>query len=45
MRQSTPTGDRRVRRTHAALRGALIQLAEEQDLAQITVADVTERAG
>jgi AcrR family transcriptional regulator len=44
-RQSTPTGDRRVRRTHAALQGALIQLVEEQDLGQISVADVTEQAG
>jgi AcrR family transcriptional regulator len=45
IRDSTPTGDRRVRRTHAALRGALIQLVEEQDLSHITVADVAERAG
>ncbi|MEV6595001.1 TetR/AcrR family transcriptional regulator [Streptomyces acidicola] len=43
-RHSTPVGDRRVRRTHAALQGALIQLAEERDLGQISVADVTEQA-
>ncbi|MGV9778413.1 TetR/AcrR family transcriptional regulator [Streptosporangium sp. NPDC003464] len=42
---STPSGDRRVRRTHAALAHALIQLVEEQDLARIGVADVAERAG
>ena len=42
---NTPRGDRRVRRTHAALQGALIQLVEEQDLSQISVADVAERAG
>lgn len=39
-----PTGDRRVRRTHAALQRTLIQLVEEQDLSQISVADVAERA-
>ncbi|MEV0218783.1 TetR/AcrR family transcriptional regulator [Streptomyces sp. NPDC050704] len=44
-RQSTPTGDRRVRRTHAALQGALIKLVEEQELGQISVADVAEQAG
>lgn len=38
------TKDRRVRRTHAALQHALIELVEEQDLAQLTVADVAERA-
>lgn len=43
-RDSTPTGDRRVRRTHAALQGALIHLVEEQDLGQISVADVAEQA-
>ncbi|MBR8642136.1 TetR/AcrR family transcriptional regulator [Streptomyces tuirus] len=43
-RQGIPTGDRRVRRTHAALQGALIQLVEERDLGQISIADVTERA-
>ncbi|HUE33708.1 MAG TPA: TetR/AcrR family transcriptional regulator [Mycobacterium sp.] len=37
--------DRRVRRTHATLQRALIALVEEQDLSQITVADVAERAG
>jgi AcrR family transcriptional regulator len=41
---NTPTGDRRVRRTQAALQRALIQLAEEKDLSQISVADVVERA-
>ncbi|MFI0821943.1 TetR/AcrR family transcriptional regulator [Streptomyces sp. NPDC021098] len=44
-RQGTPSGDRRVRRTHAALQGALIQLVEERDLGQISVADVAEQAG
>ncbi|MEH0626537.1 TetR/AcrR family transcriptional regulator [Streptomyces stelliscabiei] len=44
-RQNPPTGDRRVRRTHAALQGALIKLVEEQDLGQISVADVAEQAG
>ncbi|MDP4502460.1 TetR/AcrR family transcriptional regulator [Nonomuraea turcica] len=39
-----PTGDRRVRRTQAALQRALIQLVQEQDLSQISVADVVERA-
>jgi AcrR family transcriptional regulator len=38
-------GDRRVRRTQAALRGALIELIEERELSRITVADVAERAG
>ncbi|WP_432827144.1 TetR/AcrR family transcriptional regulator [Dactylosporangium sp. CA-092794] len=38
------TGDRRVRRTHAALQRALIQLVEEQDLSQLSVADVADRA-
>ncbi|MFC4008617.1 TetR/AcrR family transcriptional regulator [Nonomuraea purpurea] len=42
---STPAVDRRVRRTHAALQNALIRLAEERDLEQISVADVTEQAG
>lgn len=41
----TPAGDRRVRRTQSALHGALIQLVQEQDLSQINVADVAERAG
>ncbi|UBU11297.1 TetR/AcrR family transcriptional regulator [Nonomuraea gerenzanensis] len=42
---STPTGDRRVRRTQAALARALLQLVEEQDLSRVTVADVAELAG
>lgn len=42
---STPTGDRRVHRTHAALQRALIDLVEEQDLSQLNIADVTDRAG
>jgi AcrR family transcriptional regulator len=41
---NTPAGDRRVRRTQAALQRALIQLAQEKDLSQISVADVVERA-
>ncbi|MFD5128940.1 TetR/AcrR family transcriptional regulator [Streptomyces olindensis] len=41
---SAPPGDRRVRRTRAALQGALIGLVEERDLSQISVADVVERA-
>jgi AcrR family transcriptional regulator len=44
LRDVVTTKDRRVRRTHAALQNALIGLVEEQDLAQITVADVAERA-
>nr|WP_232794129.1 TetR/AcrR family transcriptional regulator [Pseudofrankia saprophytica] len=44
-RNSTSVGDRRVRRTHAALQQTLIRLVEEQDLSQISVADVAERAG
>ncbi|WP_225992769.1 TetR/AcrR family transcriptional regulator [Actinomadura rudentiformis] len=40
-----PAGDRRVRRSQAALQGALIQLVEERELAQVSVADVAERAG
>ena len=43
-RGSTPTGDRRVRRTQAALQQTLIDLVQERDLDQITVADVAERA-
>ncbi|MEV6157536.1 TetR/AcrR family transcriptional regulator [Nonomuraea sp. NPDC052129] len=39
-----PKVDLRVRRTQAALRRTLIQLAEERDLSQISVADVAERA-
>jgi AcrR family transcriptional regulator len=42
---TTPTGDRRVRRTHAALRRALIDLVEGRELGQLTVADVAEQAG
>ncbi|MFF3442786.1 TetR/AcrR family transcriptional regulator [Streptosporangium sp. NPDC002721] len=41
----TPSGDRRVRRTHTALARALIQLVEERDLSRITVADVAGSAG
>ena len=37
-------GDRRVRRTQATLQRALIDLVQEQDLSQITVADVADRA-
>jgi AcrR family transcriptional regulator len=44
-RTSNPTGDRRVRRTHATLHSALIQLVEEKDLGQISVADVVHVAG
>ncbi|MFE0254692.1 TetR/AcrR family transcriptional regulator [Streptomyces sp. NPDC059010] len=39
-----PPGDRRVRRTRTALQRALIDLVEERDLSQISVADVVERA-
>ncbi|MGP3964888.1 TetR/AcrR family transcriptional regulator [Nonomuraea sp. 3N208] len=42
---NTPAGDRRVRRTHAALARGLIELVEKQDLSRISVADVAERAG
>jgi AcrR family transcriptional regulator len=41
---SAPPGDRRVRRTQAALQRALIDLVQERDLSQITVADVADRA-
>ncbi|KUO05222.1 TetR/AcrR family transcriptional regulator [Streptomyces caeruleatus] len=41
---NAPPGDRRVRRTRAALQRALIDLVEERDLSQISVADVVERA-
>ncbi|MGW0809684.1 TetR/AcrR family transcriptional regulator [Nonomuraea sp. NPDC002799] len=44
-RGGIPSGDRRVRRTRAALARALIQLVEEQDLSRISVADVAESAG
>ena len=37
-------GDRRVRRTQATLQRALIDLVQERDLSQITVADVADRA-
>ena len=43
-RDSPPRGDRRVRRTQTALECALIELIEQQDLSQITVADVAQRA-
>ncbi|GAA3467659.1 TetR/AcrR family transcriptional regulator [Nonomuraea roseola] len=42
---NAPAGDRRVRRTQAALQRTLIQLVEDRDLSQISVADVAERAG
>jgi AcrR family transcriptional regulator len=38
------TGDRRVRRTRANLQRALIELVAEQDLSQISIADVVDRA-
>ncbi|MEV0386475.1 TetR/AcrR family transcriptional regulator [Nonomuraea sp. NPDC050643] len=38
-------GDRRMRRTQAALRGALIELVQQQNLSRVSVADVAERAG
>jgi AcrR family transcriptional regulator len=41
---SGPTGDRRVRRTRASLQRALIELVAGQDLSQISVADVVDRA-
>jgi AcrR family transcriptional regulator len=41
---NAPPGDRRVRRTQATLQRALIDLVQEQDLSQITVADVADRA-
>ena len=44
-RDNTSTGDRRVRRTQAALQQALVHLAGERDLADIAVADVAEHAG
>ncbi|MEU4385639.1 TetR/AcrR family transcriptional regulator [Promicromonospora sp. NPDC023805] len=40
-----PTADRRVRRTHATLHSALIQLVEQKDLGQVSVSDVVEAAG
>jgi AcrR family transcriptional regulator len=42
---SSASGDRRVRRTQAALARALIQLVAERDLPRVTVADVAVRAG
>jgi AcrR family transcriptional regulator len=41
---SASGGDRRVRRTRATLQGALIQLVAEQDLSQISVAEIVEQA-
>jgi AcrR family transcriptional regulator len=41
---SAPPGDRRVRRTQATLQRALIDLVQERDLSQISVADVADRA-
>ncbi|MBP2327099.1 AcrR family transcriptional regulator [Kibdelosporangium banguiense] len=41
---SAPSGDRRVRRTRSALQRALIDLVDERDLSQISVADVVEAA-
>jgi AcrR family transcriptional regulator len=41
---SAPPGDRRVRRTQATLQRALIELVQERDLSQISVADVADRA-
>src|SRR5262252_2289154 len=41
---SAPPVDRRVRRTQATLQRALIDLVQERDLSQITVADVADRA-
>lgn len=43
-RDNTPTGDRRVRRTRTALQRALVHLAGERDLGEITIADVAEHA-
>jgi AcrR family transcriptional regulator len=41
---SAPPVDRRVRRTQATLQRTLIDLVQEQDLSQINVADVADRA-
>jgi AcrR family transcriptional regulator len=41
---SAPPGDRRVRRTQATLQRALTGLVQEQDLSQISIADVADRA-
>ncbi|MEU0791742.1 TetR/AcrR family transcriptional regulator [Amycolatopsis sp. NPDC005961] len=40
----SPAPDRRVRRSQAALQQALLELVEETDLTQLTVADVAEHA-
>ncbi len=37
--------DRRVERTRNRLRTAVLELAETQDLAELTVHDITRRAG
>ncbi|MFD1500655.1 TetR/AcrR family transcriptional regulator [Streptosporangium lutulentum] len=42
---TTPSGDRRVRRTQATLARALLALVEERDLSRISVSDVADRAG
>ncbi|KAB8194038.1 TetR family transcriptional regulator [Nonomuraea phyllanthi] len=42
---NTSSGDRRVRRTHATLARALLELVEERELSRISVSDVAERAG
>jgi AcrR family transcriptional regulator len=41
---SASTGDRRVRRTRANLQRALLELVAKQDLSQISIADVVDRA-
>jgi AcrR family transcriptional regulator len=43
-KSSALPGDRRVRRTQATLQRALIDLVQERELSQITVADVADRA-
>ncbi|MGP4096900.1 TetR/AcrR family transcriptional regulator [Nonomuraea sp. KM90] len=45
MRERGAEGDRRTRRTQAALRRALIELVQERSLSKVSVADVAERAG
>ncbi|MFC4123011.1 TetR/AcrR family transcriptional regulator [Nonomuraea zeae] len=42
---NSPSSDRRVRRTRAALARALIELVEERELSRISVSDVAEHAG
>jgi AcrR family transcriptional regulator len=42
---NTPSSDRRVLRTRAALARALIKLVEERELSRISVSDVAEHAG